>query len=150
MTKIRLILATLFISLAQMLSAQSTEAEVTKLLHTFLDSVSLEAMHDRFWGEDLIYTSSAGTRFGKESIMAGFKEEKTDKASTDISTYSAEDIKVKDLNGVAVLTYRMIGTVKKADGSVINTSYLNSGTLVKHNGQWKVVNWHATKAAVEN
>lgn len=149
MTKIRITLATLFISLSQLLSAQSTEAEVTKLLLTFLDSVSHEAMHDRFWAEDLTYTSSSGTRFGKESIMAGFKRDKADDANGDISTYSAEDIKVKDFDGVAVLTYRMIGTVRKADGTVTNTTYLNSGTLVKRNGQWKVVNWHATKAAVE-
>src|SRR6202162_2433829 len=46
-------------------------AELTKLLKDFLAGASRNdaAMHDRFWADDLIYTSSAGRRMGKGDIM---------------------------------------------------------------------------------
>src|ERR1700688_358407 len=46
-------------------------AELTKLLKDFLAGASRNdaAMHDRFWADDLIYTSSAGRRMGKADIM---------------------------------------------------------------------------------
>ncbi|MGK7370350.1 MAG: hypothetical protein ACNS64_09040, partial [Candidatus Halalkalibacterium sp. M3_1C_030] len=54
------------------LSAQQTEVkeELTLLLNQFLKGASENSieMHDRFWAEDLIYTSSSGQRYGKETI----------------------------------------------------------------------------------
>ena len=46
-------------------------AELTVLLKSFLDGASRNdvAMHDRFWADDLIYTTSAGRRKGKADIM---------------------------------------------------------------------------------
>jgi hypothetical protein len=46
-------------------------AELTKLLKEFLAGASRNdaAMHDRFWAEELIYTSSSGRRMGKADIL---------------------------------------------------------------------------------
>ena len=44
-------------------SALADDADdLTQMLHDFLNGVSEAAVHDRFWAEDLVYTSSAGTR----------------------------------------------------------------------------------------
>ncbi len=74
MNKIILVFILLFSGTALSLSAQPAQAEeeLTKLLHDFMEGASQNdaAMHDRFWAEDLIYTSSSGERFGKVEIMS--------------------------------------------------------------------------------
>ena len=121
------------------------KAELKQLVTTFLDSVDSEKMHDRFWAEDLIYTSSAGKRFGKAQIMSGFSSS-TDSSSSDKSStkspYSAENMQIQLWGDVAVVAFQLVNT----DGESV-TNYLNSGTFVKRNGEWKVVNWQATKMA---
>jgi ketosteroid isomerase-like protein len=47
--------------------------EITALLQDFLANSHKEAAHERFWAEDLVYSSSAGPRFGKAEIMEGFE-----------------------------------------------------------------------------
>src|SRR6476619_4787317 len=46
-------------------------AELTKLLNDFLAGASKNdiAMHDRFWADELVYTSALGRRKGKADIM---------------------------------------------------------------------------------
>jgi hypothetical protein len=121
------------------------KAELKQLVTTFLDSVDSAKMHDRFWAEDLIYTSSAGKRFGKAQIMSGFSSS-TDSSSSDKSStkspYSAENMQIQLWGDVAVVAFQLVNT----DGESV-TNYLNSGTFVKRNGEWKVVNWQATKMA---
>ena len=48
-------------------------AELNRMLNECLAGASVNdaAAHDRFWAEDLIYTSSNGERFGKAEIMQG-------------------------------------------------------------------------------
>ena len=45
--------------------------ELTRLLQQFLERASRNevAVHDRFWADDLIYTSSSERRIGKADIM---------------------------------------------------------------------------------
>jgi len=43
---------------------------------------------------------------------------------------------------VAVVAFQLVNK----DGESV-TNYLNSGTFVKRDGEWKVVNWQATKMA---
>jgi hypothetical protein len=132
--------------------AQTSEAreehELTQLLHQFMEGATVNdpAMHDRFWAEDLIYTSSSGERFGKAEIMAGFSEEDNAEADTDIPSvsYSAEDIQIQVYDDMAVVAFRLVGRTDTEEGMQTD-QYLNSGTFVKRDGQWKVVNWQATR-----
>lgn len=121
--------------------AQNTtpEDELTQLLFEFLEGASTNdaEMHDRFWAEDLIYTSSAGERFGKAEIMEGLENTATDAPAVE---YSAENIQIQVYGDVAVVAFRLIGK-----SPTENLSFLNSGTFLKRDGHWKVINWQATR-----
>jgi len=118
------------------------EAELTALLHDFMAGASVDdaANHDRFWADDLIYTSSAGLRFGKKEIMDGFNTP----SEPSTTTYTAEDIRIQVYGDAAVVAFRMRG-VDVSQSEPITTFYLNSGTFVKRDGEWRAVNWHATR-----
>ena len=57
----------LLVVLASGLNA-SVESEVEARLNWFLSGVNDVDVHDQFWANDLIYTSSSGMRFGKSAI----------------------------------------------------------------------------------
>jgi len=126
------------------------KTELTAMLHDFLANSGTEAAHAKFWADDLVYTSSNGTRFGKDSIMEGFaaSEEDEVEAAADqeedqgpVLVYTGEDIKVQVYGTTAIVTFRLVGTPD--DGSA-NNEYFNSGTFLKRNGAWRVVSWQAT------
>lgn len=148
MNKIILVFILLFSGTAFSLSAQSAQAEgeLTQLLHDFMEGASQNdaAMHDRFWAEDLIYTSSSGERFGKAEIMSGFDQEENMDTEGPTVTYRAEDIHIQLYGDMAVVAFRLVGETETAEG-VETDHYLNSGTFIKRDGEWKVVNWQATK-----
>lgn len=128
--------------------AQKAEQEVTSLLKEFLAKVDTVEMHDRFWAEDLIYTSGMGVVRTKADILKSMRESaaKQTAAATAIPAikegYDAEDITVRAFGDIAILNFKL---VQHADGK---TNYFrNSGTLVKRNGKWQVVNWQATRVA---
>lgn len=125
-----------------------SKTELKELLHEFMEGASENdpQMHDRFWAEDLIYTSSSGERFGKAEIMAGFNEEDNAEADTESLSvsYSAEDIRIQVYEDMAVVAFRLVGRTETNEG-IQTDHYLNSGTFVKRDGQWKVVNWQATR-----
>jgi ketosteroid isomerase-like protein len=118
------------------------EAELTAKLHEFMAGASVNdaAIHDRFWAEDLIYTSSTGRRFGKAEIMAGF----TTPPTPSTTTYTAEEIRIQVYGDMAIVAFRMRG-VDRSASEPKTTFYLNSGTFVKRDGEWRVVNWQATR-----
>ena len=126
-------------------------AELTKLLHEFLAGASVNdaAMHDRFWAEDLIYTGSSGRRIGKADIMRSVREESApkegEKAKEEAETavYSAEDIRIQQYGTTAIVAFRLVGKTTKGDKTE-TANYLNSGTFLKRDGKWQVVNWQAT------
>ena len=68
---IRVLLVAFAVLMAQTAAASDIE-ELTGLLHDFLANSDTEAAHERFWADDLVYSSSAGLRFGKAHIMSGF------------------------------------------------------------------------------
>lgn len=149
MKKLLLIIPLFLLAPNQTLLAQSQTAkkELTQLLHRFMKGASENdaEMHDRFWAEDLIYTSSSGQRFGKAQIMAGFEESGNAQASDEPGTvYTAEDIQIQVYDDMVIVAFRLVGKTETAEGAQINR-YLNSGTFIKRNGQWKAVNWQATK-----
>lgn len=125
-------------------------SELTKLLNDFLTGASRNdvAMHDRFWADDVIYTGSAGRRRGKADIMKDVRSAPTPKPGDAKTTYTAEDVRIQQYGDTAIVAFRLVGTTEK-DGKTEVAKYLNSGTFLKRQGKWQVVNWQATKAAAD-
>lgn len=125
-------------------------AELTKLLNDFLAGASRNdaAMHDRFWAEDVIYTGSAGRRRGKAEIMKDVRSAPAPKPTDPKTTYSAEDVRIQQYGGTAIVAFRLVATTEK-DGRTEVANYLNTGTFLKRKGGWQVVSWQATKMATE-
>jgi Domain of unknown function (DUF4440) len=140
------LLALLFLCLAAATAFaqndQTTPATITAMLQDFLAHNSDPAQHDRFWADDLVYTSSAGAVKTKAEIMQSFAADKAAHAQPrpPAETYSAEDIVVRPYGTTAALTFRLVRHT--ADGKLV--PYRNSGTLLFRQGQWQVVTWQAT------
>jgi hypothetical protein len=127
--------------------ASDTE-DLTDMLQEFLAASGEEAAHASFWAEDLVYTSSAGLRFGKGDIMAGFDSPDTEEEPSDGAppmVYSGEDVEIRLYGDTAIVAFKLVGTPtnKSADADVLY--YYNTGTFLKSDGVWKVVAWQATK-----
>jgi ketosteroid isomerase-like protein len=132
---------------AQGLLAQTAPdtAELTKLLNDFLAGAGKNdiAIHDRFWADELVYTSALGRRKGKADIMRELKAETTTSPKPDEGTtvYTAEEIRIQQYGDTAIVAFRLMAT---DSGKKEVKSYLNTGTFLKRNGKWQVVAWQAT------
>jgi ketosteroid isomerase-like protein len=126
--------------------SQSDVDQLTILLHQFMVGASNndKETHQNFWAEDLIYTSSAGKRFGKAQIMKGFDDAQTETVGPK-SVYTAEDIQINVYDDMAVVAFKMKGQT----GDNVQY-YYNSGTFLKREKRWQVVNWQATMIPAEN
>lgn len=138
----------LFLSVASGLFAQTApdSAELTKLLNDFLAGASKNdiAMHDRFWADELVYTSALGRRKGKADIMRELRAEPaTPKPEEGTTVYAAEEIRIQQYGDTAIVAFRLVATTDKA-GTKTVANYLNTGTFLKRNGKWQVVAWQAT------
>jgi hypothetical protein len=124
--------------------AADDTAQLTLLLNEFLAGASVNdtAVHERFWADDLVYTSSGGERFGKQHILDGLRAEDAETAEPAV-VYSAEDVRIRLYDDMAVVAFRLLGTVQGDPGGV--TQYLNTGTFQKREGEWKAVAWQATR-----
>jgi Domain of unknown function (DUF4440) len=140
----KLLSVTLLLFVATTVSAQTAPdaAELTKLLNDFLAGASRNdvAVHERFWADDLIYTRSAGRRVNKAEVMHDVRNTPAPKPADPKTIYTAEDIRIQQYGDTAVVAFRLVATTEK---SVANL--LNSGTFVKRNGKWQVVNWQSTR-----
>src|SRR5215813_7857879 len=147
MKKIVLVIL-LMVSLAPSLCAQSAPdaAELTRLVKEFLDGASRNdaAVHDRFWADDLIYTGSSGRRIGKADIVRDQRSPRSSAPAAPSTIYSAEDIRIQQYDNTAIVAFRLVATTKR-EGKSETSNYLNSGTFLKRNGKWQVVNWQATR-----
>ncbi len=134
------LLLTLFMITA---AAADEQAVVHKLLDDFLAGASINSFeqHDRFWADELIYTSSGGLRFGKAHIMEGVAGT-GDEPSTEV--YRADEVDIRIYDDTAIVAFKLVGE-SSADKRHEVTHYFNTGTLLKRNGQWRVVAWQATK-----
>ncbi len=133
-----LAISLLFVACAPAEKSDS-KAELQNLLTEFMAGVDQRATHDAFWAEDLIYTSSNGTRFGKAEILAGFDGDDAEPAAV---AYRAEDVDIRVLGDTAIVAFRLVGEPTDAD---IVLNYLNTGTFAFRDGRWQVVAWQATK-----
>ena len=138
-----LILAAMLTSVAQ--AEAPAAAEITGLLKQFLDGASKNdvAAHERFWADDLIYTRSAGVRMGKAEILDNARSGPTATAE-EATTYSAEDIRIQQYGDAAVLAFRLVGVTGSGEQAEV-AHYLNTGTLIKREGEWRVVAWQSTR-----
>ena len=120
--------------------------DLTSLLKDFLAGASRNdaAMHDRFWAEDLIYTGSSGRRVGKADIMKDVRSAPAPKPDDPVTVFTAEDIRIQQYGDTAIVAFRLVGTTKKGSATEV-ANYLNSGTFLRRDGKWQVVNWQATK-----
>jgi ketosteroid isomerase-like protein len=136
-----------FLCLITVLPAQTAPdtAELTKLLNDFLAGAGKNdvAMHDRFWADELVYTSALGRRKGKADIMRELKAETAASPKPDAETtvYTAEEIRIQQYGDTAIVAFRLVAT---DSGKKEVKSYLNTGTFLKRSGKWQVVAWQAT------
>jgi hypothetical protein len=129
--------------------AMASDSEDLRLmLQDFLAGSDARASHVSFWADDLIYTSSAGLRFGKPDIMVGFEGSDSDDETADDApqmVYSGEDVDIRLFGDTAIVAFKLVGTpTDKAAGDDV-MYYFNTGTFLRRDGVWKVVAWQATK-----
>jgi uncharacterized protein YchJ len=127
--------------------------ELTRLLHEFLKAASVNdrAVFERFFGDDLIYTRSAGVTINKEDIMRGFDQPKADgdaeatrAQERAASTYDGDEVTVHQYGDTAIVNFRLIA--QNRNGSEQKRQYYrNTATFVKRAGQWQAVAWQSTR-----
>ncbi|MCY7295864.1 nuclear transport factor 2 family protein [Alteromonas sp. a30] len=126
------------------------KSELKQLLDDFLANTIQDDLknHQQFWANDLIYTSSAGKRFGKSSIINGIKAEQAAKKEHEKSdsepSYWAEDTDIRLYGTTAIVAFKL-GAEWVEDDVELQQFYYNTGTFLKRNGKWQVVAWQATK-----
>jgi hypothetical protein len=84
--------------------------ELETLLHWFLEGASDYDTHNRFWADDLIYTSSAGDRIGKNDILSGMRQDRQNDNGND-ATYSGDQVQVRLYGDTAVVAFRLIAEI---------------------------------------
>jgi len=139
---------------ASQASSDADRVVLEDLLTEFLDDVSAgdASIHERFWAEDLIYTSSDGSRFGKAAIVG---EPGDDEAAEDDAdeeelpvTYRAEEVDIRLYDDVAIVAFRLVGETTQPNGDVERQDYFNTGTFLKQSDVWSVIAWQATKTSL--
>lgn len=140
-----LVLIILFHAATSYSQSARDAAALTLLLQEFLIGASQNnvAVHDRFWADDLIYTRSAGVRTNKAELMKGVRSAPPRKATDPKTVYTAEDIQIHQYGDTAVVAFRLVATTSKESGTELS-NYLNTGTFVKRNGEWRAVAWQST------
>ena len=122
---------------------------IAAMLTTFLTPAvnNSAAGHERFWADDLVYTSSTGKVMSKADIMKSFadvpKAEPGKKSEPD-PVFTAEDILVRPYGDMAALTFRLVE--HDPDGKI--SYFRNSGTFLWRHGMWQAITWQATRVAV--
>lgn len=117
-----------------------TTQTITALLDEFLARVDDPAMHERFWADDLVYTSGQGVVRTKAEIVRSVAGALHDPAAAK-TTYGAEDVRVRIYGEFAALTFRLV--IRNPDGTTWYSR--NSGAFLRRDGLWQVVTWQATR-----
>ncbi|HWM26250.1 MAG TPA: nuclear transport factor 2 family protein [Chthoniobacterales bacterium] len=148
-----LLTAILLLSIVGGLPAQIAPdaGELTKLLQEFLAGAGRNdvAMHERFWADELVYTSALGRRKGKADIMRELREEGPAKPGAETVVYTAEEIRIQQYTDTAIVAFRLVATTEKAGVKTV-ANYLNTGTFLKRNGKWQAAGWQATAVPKES
>ena len=145
MERVRILIQSLLLGTILAVSpvlAQEDVAELTAMLKDFLAHADDPAIHARFWADDLVYSSSAGLRFGKADIMAGFEDAGPADDAPPPIVYTGEEIDVRLYDDVAIVAFKLVAT--PSDGSA-KRFYYNTGTFLKRDGEWRAIAWQATR-----
>lgn len=141
MRRIALVFACLLLAWPMLGAAEEgARNDLERLLHDFMAgaSVSDPAVHDRFWADELVYTSSSGSRFGKAQIMESLAESEGDSSSD--MRYRAEQVDTRVYGDWAVIAFQLVG-----EGPEGLSRYWNTGTFRQLDGRWQAVAWQATR-----
>ncbi len=150
MNKIKKVLLLAFVALFAQTAVASDVEELTGMLHDFLANSGKETAHERFWADDLVYSSSAGLRFGKADIMSGFDSASEEEGDTPPEVvYSGEEVDVRLYGDTAIVAFKLVGTPTDKGAATDVMYYYNTGTFLKRGGVWKAVAWQATKLPPE-
>jgi ketosteroid isomerase-like protein len=84
-------------------------------------------------------------RTNKAEILAGLRAG-SDPAEPP-TVYSAEDVRIQQYGDTAIVAFRLVGRVGGTDPETLN--FLNTGTFLKRNGEWRAVAWQATRVPIE-
>lgn len=146
------ILFTILTLLSTHCMAEDLNDQLTDMLNEFLAGASSNdpEAHERFWADDLIYTSSSGERFTKADIMKSLDSPPQQGGTEPETLYTAEHIIIHPYGTMAVVAFQLVGTQnEETDGrsSPKVSNYLNTGTFLERNGVWQVVAWQATRMA---
>lgn len=117
-----------------------TTQTIAALLDEFLARVDDPAMHERFWADDLVYTSGQGVVRTKAEIVRSVAAAVHDPAAARTS-YGAEDVRLRPYGEFAALTFRLV--IRNPDGTTWYSR--NSGAFLRRDGLWQVVTWQATR-----
>ena len=136
----------LFVSIASTANANDRQ-QIDTLLRDFLANTVDDDLknHQRFWSDELIYTSSSGLRFDKQKILTDIQSaSSTEDATEPQPSYSAEETDIRLYGRTAIVAFKLVANWVEADEQKTQT-YFNTGTLLKRKGLWQVVAWQATK-----
>lgn len=78
-----------------------------------------------------------------ESFLAGLRA--GTEPSEPPTQYSAEDIRIQQYGDTAIVAFRLVGKV--GGGQPETLQFLNTGTFLRRNGEWRAVAWQATRRA---
>ena len=125
---------------------EATRTEIAAMLTTFLTPAvnNTSAGHERFWADDLVYTSSSGKVMSKGDILKSFADgSKTQSAKKDEPgpVFTAEDVLVRPYGDMAALTFCLVE--HDPDGKI--SYFRNSGTFLLRHGKWQAITWQATR-----
>lgn len=135
---------------AHAIALEPTSAQLEAQLKDFLHGASRNdhQQHDNFWAQELVYTSSSGSRFSKSKLMKGVMATPTLDDELVTVWYTAKDIHIQIYEQMATLTFTLVAkpTTEQPDP----LEYLNSGTFIWRNGRWQALLWQATVKAPES
>ena len=140
------VLAALLLAGAVHAGSARDEKKLVALLKEFLAGAAVNdtTAHHKFWADDLVYTGSTGRRVGKADLMRDLRSAPPPQPDDPKISYGAEDIRVQQYGGIAVVTFRLVATTVHGDTTQV-ANFLNSGTFLERSGRWQVVNWQATR-----
>lgn len=140
------LLATLLLAGVAHAGGARDEKKLVALLKEFLAGAAVNdtMAHHKFWADDLVYTGSTGRRVGKADIMRDLRSAPPPQPGDATITYGAEDIRVQQFGGTAVVTFRLVATTVHGDTTQV-ANFLNSGTFLERDRRWQVVSWQATR-----
>ncbi|MEL7024382.1 MAG: nuclear transport factor 2 family protein [Pseudomonadota bacterium] len=130
------------------LHAESTDTDqatvLAELLNTFLAGASRgdRSVHERFWDDGLVYTSSAGSRTTKAQILGTMDDTPSDTPPEVV--YTADDVDIRLYGDMAVVAFTLVAT-PQGDATTEPSYYLNTGTFRLTDSHWRAVAWQATR-----